>query len=113
MDKSTKKILDTLSQIGFGLTVKYKYHKSYDEHKKYFDGRLVALEWFGDTLFYYQQKEKHLVRELEHTIKEKKKDLSILKDGDYKRGIFDTFSEMEQELQRNKNKPIEDNFMDR
>lgn len=67
----------------------YQFNKTEELSQKYRNGRISASNWLADVIFMFIQKEKNFIKEFEEIIEKQKEDLSILKDGDYKKGLID------------------------
>lgn len=74
----------------------YKFNKI-DEHlsEKYRKGRVNAAKWLNDLIYYFIQKESSFIIEFKEQIKEQKKSLAELEDGDFKQGLFDELNLIE------------------
>jgi len=62
---------------------------------KYRKGRIDALNWVNDIIYYFIQKEKHFMIEFIQHIYDQKDIITNIKDGDYKDAIYDQLHEIE------------------
>lgn len=87
--KKSVNILEDISNECYGMVTYYKYNRSINKSEKYRDGRIDAANWINELIYYYIQKEKNFLNEFTIYIEEQKDKISILKDGDYKNGLYD------------------------
>jgi len=105
MKKSIHK-LENISQTLNSHQTYYAFNKI-DTHlsEKYRKGRINAAKWLNELIYFYIQKEKHIIIEFKDNIQEQKKQLSLLEDGDFKDGLFDELNLIEDIIDdRNNNK---------
>ena len=94
MDKSIK-ILEDISNNCTSEITRYKFSKHMDKSDKYRKGRIDALNWVNDIIFYFIQKEKNFMVEFIQHIKDQKEIISNINDGDYKDALYDQLNEIE------------------
>lgn len=94
MEKSIK-ILENISNECYGMVTYYKFNKSINKSEKYRDGRIAGANWINELIFYYIQKEKNFLKEFNNHIQEQKDKISVLKEGDYKKGLYDQLNYVE------------------
>jgi len=94
-DKSTKKILEDVSNHCDTYIVPYKYSKDDSRGSyKYKKGRITTYEWINNLVYYYLKEESNLKEEFILYLQSKTAEVQCLKDGDYKKGILDTIDEV-------------------
>jgi len=99
-NKSTKNILENISEHCFTYMVPYKHSKYQNKgSKKYKKGRITTYEWINNLIYYYLKQEENLRDEFILNLKLKKQEIEILKDGDYKKAIKDTINEILEKLE--------------
>ena len=94
MDKSIK-ILEDLSKQCVAESSSYKFSKTMTKSDKYRKGRIDALTWINDIIYYFIKKEKNFMIEFIQHIKDQKDIISDIKDGDYKNALYDQLHEIE------------------
>jgi len=94
MDKSIK-ILEDISRQCVAKSSSYKFSKTMDKSSKYRKGRIDALNWINDIIFHFIQKEKNFMIEFIQHINDQKDIISDIKDGDYKKALYDQLHEIE------------------
>jgi len=98
--KSTKNILEDISQHCFTYMVPYKFGKQNDWGSlKYRKGRITTYEWINNLSYYYMKKEENLKEEFILYLKSKSNEIEFLKDGDYKKGICDVLKEVLEKIE--------------
>ncbi len=97
MEKSIK-ILEDLSSDCINEQTQYEFSKMITKSDKYKKGRIDALKWVNDIIFYFIQKEKNFISEFKLHIKDQKDILSVIRDGDYKNALYDQLNEIEVKL---------------
>ena len=102
-----KNSLDKLNEIS-DLTSRhqtyYSFNKDLDASKKYREGRVSASKWLCDLVYYFVEKESRFITEFKEHIKEQKKELSQLNNGDYKKGLIDELNLIEEIINDRNNK---------
>lgn len=97
MEKSIN-ILETISNECHEYTTYYKYNRSVDASEKYRSGRIDAADWINELIYFFIQKEKGFLVEFHQHLQQQKDKISILNDGDYKKGLFDQLNEIERKI---------------
>jgi len=97
MEKSIK-ILEDLSSDCVQEKTRYMYSNMLKQSEKYKKGRVDALNWINDIIYYYIQKEKNFVIEFKQHIQDQKDIIANIKDGDYKNALYDQLNEIEVKL---------------
>jgi len=101
--KSTRNILEDISEHCFTYMVPYKYGKQdYRGSDKYKKGRITTYEWVNNLSYYYMEQEENLKKEFILYLKSKNEEIQFLKDGDYKKGISDVLKEVLEKLDETK-----------
>ena len=95
MKKSTKDILSNVSSNVYNNSVKYRFdkHKVYSEQYK--KGNIAVYDWVSELCYFYLTKEKALTVEFQELIKQKKDELTKLDKSDYKDGLMNAFTDIE------------------
>lgn len=105
-----EKSIDILNKIHDNLINKKTYYQfnKIDESLslKYRKGRISASNWLADLIFMFIQKERNFLSEFNEYIRQQKESLSLLKDGDYKKGLLDELDEVEKIINDKINKKI-------
>ena len=94
MDKSII-ILEELSNQCVVEKSSYEFSKHMDKSDKYRKGRIDALNWINDIIYYFIKKEKNFMIEFIQHINDQKDIISNIKDGDYKDALYDQLHEIE------------------
>ena len=94
MEKSIK-ILEEISQKCYSDTTVYQFSKNIDASDKYRKGRIHASKWVNDIIYYYVQKEKNFINEFKQHLENQKDMIAVIKQGDYKNGLYDQLEEVE------------------
>lgn len=68
--------------------------------KKYRKGKINAAKWLSELIFYYFKKESLFLDEFKEHIQNQKKELSELKDGEFKQGLYDELNIIEDILDK-------------
>ena len=97
MEKAIK-ILEDLSSECISERTRYQFSKMIEQSEKYKKGRIDALTWVNEIIFYFIQKEKNFIGEFKLHIKDQKDILSVIRDGDYKKALYDQLNEIEVKL---------------
>ncbi len=94
MEKSIK-ILENISQKCYSDSTVYQFSKNLDVSDKYRKGRVDASNWVNDMVYHYVQKEKNFLNEFKQHLQDQKDIISVIKNGDYKNGLYDQLQEVE------------------
>lgn len=94
MEKSID-ILTKISDQCHSTTTIYKFSKDLDVSEKYRKGRISASQWLNELIYYYVTKEKMFLKEFKDHIQVQKISIDKLKDGEYKKGLYDQLNEIE------------------
>ncbi|BFU79005.1 hypothetical protein ALC152_22200 [Arcobacter sp. 15-2] len=97
MEKSIK-ILEDLSNDCVQEKTRYQFSKMIQESEKYKKGRIDALTWINDIIYYFMQKEKNFLSEFKQHIQDQKDIIARINDGDYKNALYDQLNEIEVRL---------------
>lgn len=95
MKPSSKEILEQISnhcqtQLNF-----YRYNKNVLKvSKQYREGRITALEYISELVWYYMLEEKRLMDHFEIQIHKQMKLHICLKETEYKKGLYDALNEV-------------------
>lgn len=102
--KNSLEKLNEISDLTSRHQTYYSFNKDLDASNKYRQGRVSASKWLCDLVYYFIEKESHFIIEFKEHIKEQKKELSQLKDGEYKKGLIDELNLIEDMLSDRNNK---------
>ena len=99
MKPTSKEFLEEVSKHCSNQITFYTFNKTtLHVSNKYRDGRLAALKYIGELIFYYLQEEKNIKYKFrEHVLKQMKQN-SCLNDSDYKDGLYDALNDILDEL---------------
>ncbi len=84
---STKDLLETISTNCLDQLTVYKYSKSLKISEKYKKGKITAMEYILDLIYHFYEKDALLKKEFEAMLSSQIEEMSLLKDGDYKKGL--------------------------
>ena len=97
-----KRSLPKFERLSTSLTSHMTYYKfnKMDKHisEKYRKGRINAAKWLSDLIYYYVQKESSFTSEFKEHIQNQRKEISNIKDGDFKQGLYDELNIIEELL---------------
>jgi len=102
-----KKSIDILEQLSEELhshTIFYKFNENSHLPKKYKKGRVDASLWLNDLILFYIKKEKSFLMEFKEEIQKQKQKLTPIKDGEYKKGLYDELNIIEEKINDRNNK---------
>lgn len=99
--KNSRPILEKISDQCFSHTRIFKFNEDIDVSQKYRKGRITASQWLNELTYYYIQKESNFLEEFKEHIQSQKKELSNIKEGDYKQGLFDQLNSIEELICKN------------
>ena len=94
MSRSTRRLLERLSEEASNRLTHYRYNRSERLHPRYRKGRIAALRWFCDLSAYYLREEKRIQGELRGEIRRQMELIALLDVGPYRQGIEDAVREM-------------------
>ncbi len=90
MKKTSKEILEIISKHCHNELTYYRFNKStLQVSDKYREGRLTALKYIGELVYYYLQEEKKIQEAFNAQIHKQLEKYSTLEENEYKRGMFD------------------------
>ena len=94
MKPTSKELLEKASKHCSNQLTYYKFNTTILQiSDKYRDGRLSALKYIGELIFYYLQEEKKIQQQFKEQILKQMEVNSCLDDTDYKRGLYDALNE--------------------
>ena len=94
MKCSSKEFLETVSRHCSNQLTYYKFNTStLKVSHKYREGRLAALEYLGELIYYYLQAEKKIHQDFHEQIRKQMEHYSCLAENDYKQGLYDALHE--------------------
>ncbi len=95
MSLTSKELLEEVSRHCSNQLTLYKFNTTtLQVSEKYREGRLTALEYIGELVFYYLQEEKKIQHDFCEQIVKQLKLHSCLEDTEYKRGLYDALNEI-------------------
>ena len=98
----TKKLLEEISNDCLSQLTKYKFNKDLDISDKYRKGKITSYEYVLDLIYHFFEKDKQMKIEFENIISNQMDKISMLKNGDYQRGINEVLSEIKSQLNEGK-----------
>jgi len=98
----TKKLLEEISNNCSSQLTKYKYNKGLDISEKYRKGKITSYQYVLDLIYHFFEKERLLKIEFESIISKGMDNISMLKNGDYQKGINEVLSEIKSQLNEGK-----------
>jgi len=101
MKQSSKALLELISKECSNQLTYYKYNKhSLNISDKYRHGRVTALNYMQELTFFYFEREKDLKEQLLQDLHKQITVTALLRESDYKRGIYDAISQILQEVEK-------------
>ncbi len=95
--KNSLNVLDEIDKVLLGDVTYYEFNSiEKNLSKKYRKGRINASRWLSELIFMFIQKESNFLLEFKELIQQQKIELSSLKDGDFKTGLFDELNSIEE-----------------
>ena len=98
----TKKLLEEISNNCSSQLTKYKYNKGLDISDKYRKGKITSYQYVLDLIYHFFEKDRLLKIEFESIISKEMDNISMLKNGDYQKGINEVLSEIKSQLNEEK-----------
>jgi hypothetical protein len=99
MKPTSKAFLEEISKNCSNQITFYTFNKTTLQiSDKYRDGRLSALKYIGELIFYYLQEEKSIKHRFIEQILKQMQQNSCLNDSDYKDGLYDALNDILNEL---------------
>ena len=99
MKSTSKEFLEEISKNCSNQITFYTFNKTTLQiSDKYRDGRLTALKYIGELIFYYLQEEKSIKQKFREQILTQMQHNSCLNDSDYKDGLYDALNDVLDEL---------------
>jgi len=101
MKLTSKELLDEVSKHCSNQIIFYRFNKNTLQiTDKYREGRLTALKYIGELIFYYLQEEKSIKDKFTEQLDKQMKQNSCLGDSDYKRGLYDALNDILNEFKK-------------
>jgi len=98
---SSKAFLEELSRYCYSQLTLYKFnHHTLNIDEKYREGRIAALNYIAELIFYFMQKEKHIEEEFVSEIEKQMQRVDLPKSPQYSQGIRDSISALRQEFEK-------------
>ncbi len=95
MKPTSKELLEEVSNHCSTQITHYTFNKTtLQVRDKYREGRLTALKYVGELIFYYLQEEKSIKHKFKEQILKQMKQNSCLNDCDYKDGLYDALNDV-------------------
>ncbi|MGB3751299.1 MAG: hypothetical protein WA945_06995 [Arcobacteraceae bacterium] len=88
--KKSIEILEKISSQCVAEKSSYEFSKTMDKSDKYRKGRVDALNWINDIIYHFIQKERNFINEFKEHINTQKIIISNIKEGDYKKALYDS-----------------------
>ena len=99
MKLTSKKLLEEVSSHCSNQITFYTFNKTtLNVSNKYREGRLTALKYIGELIFYYLQEEKNIKNKFREHILTQMKQNSCLNDSEYKDGLYDALNDILDEV---------------
>ena len=95
---NTKLLLESISNDCLNQLTMYQYNKGLDISDKYRKGKVTSLQYVLDLIYHFYEKDKLLKIEFENLLDSQMKEISDLKDGDYKNGVIEILSWIKTQL---------------
>ena len=107
MKPSAREILEKINSYLHSQITYYRFNKNVLKvSDKYRDGRLAALQYASELSLYYMHLEKSIKDKYRDQILQQMKANSCLKDGDYKKGLYDGLNDALDAVSENQDKPV-------
>lgn len=101
MKLTSKELLEEVSRHCSNQIILYRFNKNtLQVTDKYREGRLTALKYIGELIFYYLQEEKSIKDKFKEQLDKQMKQNSCLGDGDYKSGLYDALNDILNECKK-------------
>lgn len=94
--KSSKNILEKLSDYIDTQNTYYSFNSNCTQSKKYKQARLEAIRYLNELVYYYFQKEKSLLDEFLINLKSQERIIQELPQSEYKDAILDTLKDIQE-----------------
>ena len=99
MKPTAKELLEEVSKHCSNQITLYRFNKNTLQiTDKYREGRLTALKYTGELIFYYLQEEKSIKDKFREQLLNQMKQNSCLRDSDYKDGLYDALNDVLDEI---------------
>ena len=99
MKPTSKEFLEEISKNCSNQITYFTFNKStLKVSDKYREGRLAALKYIGELIFYYLQEEKSIKHRFKEQILKQMQQNSCLNESDYKEGLYDALNDVLDEL---------------
>lgn len=99
MKYTSKELLEEISKNCSNQITFYTFNKNtLHISDKYREGRIAALKYVGELIFYYLQEEKNIKSKFREQILKQMKQNSCLMESDYKNGLYDALNSVLDEL---------------
>ena len=99
MKPTSKELLEEASKHCANQITHYTFNKNtLQVSDKYREGRLGALKYIGNLIFYYLQEEKNIKYKFREQILKQMQQNSCLNDSEYKDGLYDALNNILDEL---------------
>ena len=99
MKHTSKEFLEEISKNCSNQITYYTFNRStLKVSDKYREGRLAALKYIGELIFYYLQEEKSIKHRFKEQILKQMRQNSCLNESDYKEGLYDALNDVLDEL---------------
>lgn len=96
--KSNIELIENISARCSDQITYYSYNKTLPYSSKYKKGRITSATWINEVCYYFLCKEKNFNKEFLNLLEKKNKELHVLKDGDYKKGLLDEIEDIKKRL---------------
>ena len=101
MKPTSKELLEEVSKHCSNQITLYRFNKNTLQiTDKYREGRLTALKYIGELIFYYLQEEKSIKDRFREQLHKQMKQNSCLMDSQYKDGLFDALNNVLDEVSK-------------
>jgi hypothetical protein len=86
----TKELLETISKNVSNELTHYKFNKNtLIVSDKYRKGRVAALEYTLELIYFFMQQDKQIKEQFHHTLLLQLQETQMLRDGEYQKGLHD------------------------
>ncbi len=99
----TKQLLEDISKNTSNELTQYKFNKNTllvsDKYRK---GRITALEYTLELIYYYFQQDKQIKEQFHNTLLSQLQDTQMLRNGDYQKGLHDALQSIIRQINQKK-----------
>ncbi|RXJ54554.1 hypothetical protein [Candidatus Marinarcus aquaticus] len=96
--KKSIDFLEQLSNENYSKITHLRFNNNINESTKQIKARIDILNWANEMVYFYIKKEKGFLEEFLNEIKLQKNQISIIKEGEYKKALLAQLDQLEKEI---------------